>query len=276
MNNLMSMVYLNKHLNDEDLVIVDCRFNLANPEQGREEYKQDHISGAFFLDLDKDLSSEILAHGGRHPLPIMKNFIEKLEEIGIDETKHVVAYDDQNGPFASRLWWLLKYLGHNQVTVLNENYSTWKEVGYPILQDKPKKVKTKFNANIQSDMVMEVDQVKEIREKDTYHLIDARAPERYRGEVEPIDFKAGHIPGAENYFWEDTNTENGVMKSNEALEAYFSSLKDEENLVVYCGSGVTASVTLLALDNIGVKAKLYPGGWSDWSSYEANAVATKK
>ncbi len=273
MNNLMSMEYLNKHLNDEDLVIVDCRFNLASPKQGREDYQQDHIQGAFFLDLDKDLSSEILVHGGRHPLPIMKTFIEKLEAIGIDDTKHVVAYDDQNGPFASRLWWLLKYLGHNQVSVLNENYSSWQEAGHPISQTKPQKNKTKFNANIQSDMIMEVDQVKEITDKATYKLIDARAPERYRGEVEPIDLKAGHIPGAENYFWEDTLTDNGVMKSNEALEFYFTSLKDEENLVVYCGSGVTASVTLLALDNIGVKAKLYPGGWSDWSSYDDNPVA---
>lgn len=272
MNNLIDIEYLKKHLHDEEVVIVDCRFNLADPEQGREDYRADHISGAFFLDLATDLSGEVLSHGGRHPLPKVESFIETIEAIGIDNTKHVIAYDDQNGPFAARLWWLLKYLGHNKVSVLNANYSLWKESGYSISKDIPLKNKVEFNANIQTDMIIELDQVKEIAGKDSYKLIDSRAPRRYRGEVEPIDLKAGRIPGAENYFWEDIMTNNGLMKSNEALEKHFSSLEDDENIVVYCGSGVTGSVNILALDNLGKKAKLYPGGWSDWSSYEDNKV----
>lgn len=125
-------------------------------------------------------------------------------------------------------------------------------------------------------MIVEVDQVKQIVNNDEYKLIDARAPKRYSGEVEPMDKKAGHIPNAENYFWEDTMTDSGKMKSSEKLIEELSSLKDDPNIVVYCGSGVTASVTILALDNLGKKAKLYPGGWSDWSSYEDNEVVVDK
>ena len=273
MDNLISMNYLNKHLHDKSLVIVDCRFNLAQPNEGREAYKQDHIKGAHYLHLDEDLSSDVLEHGGRHPLPNIDTFVNKLEQIGIDKTKHVIAYDDQGGPFASRLWWLLNYLGHDKVSVLNENYSTWKEAGYPITEKVPVKVNTTFHPQIQSDMIVDIDQVKEQKNQNALTLIDARAEERYLGEKEPIDFKAGHIPGAINYFWKNTLTDKGLMKSNEALETYFASLQNKDNLVVYCGSGVTASVTVLALDNLGIKAKLYPGGWSDWSSYDENPVA---
>lgn len=270
------MDYLNKHLNDEAVVIIDCRFNLAEPEQGKKDYQQDHITGAFYLDLDKDLSSEVRVHGGRHPLPNIETLIEKFEEIGINETKHVIAYDDQDGPFAARLWWLLKYLGHHKVSVLNANYSTWKEDGNPISHNEPKKNKTQFHANIESNMILEVDQVREVKGKNAYKLIDARAPERYKGEVEPLDLKAGHIPGAKNYFWKETRTDKGKMKSTKELKEYFSSLDDSKTQpVVYCGSGVTASATVLALDNIGINAKLYPGSWSDWVSYNDNEVATE-
>jgi len=275
MNNLISKDYLNKHLNDEAVVIIDCRFNLAEPEQGEKDYQQDHIPGAFYLDLEKDLSSEVRAHGGRHPLPNRETFIKKLEEIGVNETKHVIAYDDQDGPFAARLWWLLKYLGHPKVSVLNGNYSGWKALGYATSKELPEIDKTDFKAVIQSEMITDIDQVKEMMVKESYKLVDARAPERYSGEAEPMDKKAGHIPGAENYFWKETRTDYGEMKSTNELKEYFSSLDDSNTQpVVYCGSGVTASATVLALDNIGVNAKLYPGSWSDWASYDDNEVAT--
>jgi len=272
MGNLVSIEYLNEHLNDKDIVIVDCRFNLTNPDQGRKDYKEGHIPGAFFLDLDKDLSGEKYTHGGRHPLPNIEVFVDKIEKIGIDNTKQVVIYDDQNGPFASRLWWMLKYLGHNRASVLNANYSTWKNQGYPISKEIPSEDKTNFNVDIQNDMILDVDQVKKITESNNYDLIDSRSFERFIGETEPIDLKAGHIPGAKNYFWEENVTENGVMKSKKQLESRFSSLGNNKNIAVYCGSGVTATVNMLALETIGKKAKLYIGGWSDWSSYEDNLV----
>ncbi len=181
MNNLTSIEWLNENLNDKDLIIIDCRFNLMNPEQGSKDYQEDHIPGAFFFDLDKDLSSEILTHGGRHPLPNINKFAETLGNVGIDETKHVVAYDDQNGPFSARLWWLLKYLGHANVSVLNGNYIDWKEAGYETSTEIPRPNKTRFTANIQKDMVIEMEDVKEITDKDSYKLIDARAPERFSG-----------------------------------------------------------------------------------------------
>lgn len=272
MNNLVDMNYLYKHLDDKDIVIVDCRYNLAEPTQGRKAYQADHIQGAYYLDLAEDLSSEVSSYGGRHPLPKIEALIETLEKIGINNMTHVIAYDDQNGPFASRLWWLLKYLGHDKVSVLNENYSQWKKANFPITSNRPKVTKTTFKPNIQSDMLMEIDEVKQINGNQAYKLIDSRAPERYSGEVEPIDLKAGHIPGAANYFWEDNVARDGGIKSKEELTEHFKTLKTDKNLVVYCGSGVTGSVNILTLDNLGIKAQLYPGGWSEWSSFEDNPV----
>src|SRR5699024_6637959 len=185
MDNLISMNYLNKHLHDKSLVIVDCRFNLAQPNDGREAYKQDHIKCAHYLHLDEDLSSDVLEHGGRHPLPNIDTFVNKLEQIGIDKTKHVIAYDDQGGPFASRLWWLLNYLGHDKVSVLNENYSTWKEAGYPITEEVPVKVNTTFHPHIQSDMIVDIDLYNEKKKQNAHTLIDASDENSYICDIVP-------------------------------------------------------------------------------------------
>ncbi len=274
MNELITMDQLAKKMKNEDLIIIDCRYELNNSEAGREMYQVDHIPNSIFFDLGKDLSGPKLEHGGRHPLPDMNNFIKKLGEVGIDKTKHVVAYDDQKGAFAARLWWMLKYLGHDNVSVLNVNYSTWKEKGYPITNETPVAKQTHFIPKIRSHMVVDVNQVKQAVEDDKIKIIDSRAPERYRGEIEPLDKKAGHIPSAENWFWEDNVESNGNWKSKQELKERFSSLENED-LIIYCGSGVTANVNILALANLGKEASLYLGGWSDWSSYEDNQVVTK-
>src|SRR5699024_9885328 len=144
----------------------DCRFNVPQPNDGIEAYEQDHIKGAHYLHVDEDLSSDVLEHGGRLPLRNIDTFVIKREQIGIDKTNHDIAYDDEGCTFASRVLWLLNYLGHDKVSVLNENYSTWKEAGYPITEKVPVKVNTTFHPQIQSDMIVDIDQVKEQKNQD--------------------------------------------------------------------------------------------------------------
>lgn len=273
MSELISMEQLNKRLHEDNLVVIDCRYDLNNPQAGKGMYEQNHIEGAVRFDLGEDLSGKKLEHGGRHPLPDLDVFINKLSEAGIDKSTFVVAYDDQNGPFAARLWWMLKYLGHENVSVLNGNYSEWKKEGYPITTEKPNFEKRNFIPAIQSHMLVDMETVKNSIENDDVLLIDSRAAERYRGEVEPLDSKAGHIPSAKNMFWEKNINQNGNWKQREEFETRFSGVQSKQ-VIVYCGSGVTATVNILALKTMGIDAQLYSGGWSDWSSYEENSIET--
>ncbi|QQK79116.1 sulfurtransferase [Salicibibacter cibi] len=266
--------WLYDHLDDSGVVIADCRYDLQDPESGWKAYRKGHIPGAVFFDLKKDLSGSVGTHGGRHPLPAIGDFTETLNAAGIDGDKHVVVYDNQHGSMAARLWWLLRYVGHPTVSLLDENYSEWEAQEYPTSVEVPIPQPTDFEARLQSDMRVDIDDVKKLKEKENVVVLDARTPERYRGEQEPLDKKAGHIPGAENWFWKENVGSDGKWKSTEALVERFRSLQEKDAVVVYCGSGVSANANIIALKQAGIKnVKLYPGSWSDWASYGHNPVS---
>ena len=198
----------------------------------------------------------------------------RLSRVGIGNDSRVVAYDDQGGAMASRLWWLLRYLGHENVFVLAEGFSAWKKDGYPVNADQKVLIPATFLATVQHSMLVEMEEVQESLGSEERVLVDSREAPRYRGEVEPLDKKAGHIPGARNKFWKGVLQENGSFKSPEALAEHFADLPRDKELVVYCGSGVTATPNVLALSEAGFeKVKLYAGSWSDWISYEGNPTA---
>ncbi len=279
MRNIVSVRWVLARLFEPDLVVVDCRFQLGQPEAGRSAYEESHIPGAIYLDLEKDLSGPIGEHGGRHPLPDAAELAARFGKAGIGNDTRVVAYDDQGGAMASRLWWLLKYLGHENVYVMDGGFSAWKAAGCPVSAEQKVIIPAQFLATVQHNMLVEVEEVRESLDTGRYVLIDSREAPRYRGEVEPIDPVAGHIPGARNLFWAEGRREDGSWKNaDEQLERFTGAgLSPDDELVVYCGSGVTATPNVLALQEAGFgKVKLYAGSWSDWISYSENPVATGK
>lgn len=265
---IVSPEWLAAHLNDPEITIVDCRFSLMEPDLGRQQYEAGHLPNAYYLDLNRDLSSPVQQHGGRHPLPKSEELAAKLSAMGITASTLVVAYDDSRFAFAARLWWLLRYLGHDRVAVLDGGFSNWQKAGYPVTTIVPEPKAGNFRPQPREHWVVDIETVKAKQELPNVALIDSREGERYRGEREPIDPIAGHIPGAINYPWQEVTTETGFLKSKKELRDRWQSLSSKEELLVYCGSGVTACVNLLALTAAGIDTgKLYAGSWSDWCSY---------
>jgi thiosulfate/3-mercaptopyruvate sulfurtransferase len=262
---------LYRRIDDRDIKIVDCRFSLADTQLGEGQYRAQHIIGADYLHLDRDLSSPTLEHGGRHPLPNLDRLAAKLGEIGIERDRtFVVAYDDSRGAFASRLWWLLRYYGHDRVAVLDGGYAGWVKAGYPTteaIDSTP--ASTQFLPQIRSTMMVDIATVKSIDSNSEHTLIDAREVDRFLGNIEPIDPVAGAIPHAVNYPWQDCTTPAGNFLPVEFHRQRWQTIAPQPDLaIVYCGSGVTACVNLLSMAIAGIDgAKLYPGGWSDWCSY---------
>jgi len=266
---IISPPSLNERLDDPQVVIVDCRFALADPQQGYQQYQTSHIPGAYYLDLNQDLSAPVQRHGGRHPLPDPQNIAAKLAAIGVrfGETL-VVAYDDSRFAFAARLWWLLRYLGHDRVAVLDGGWSAWQSQGYPVTDEIPTPQPGQFVPQVRSDWVVDMNSVKTQKELPEVALVDSRARDRYLGENEPIDPIAGHISGAINYPWQEVTNAQGYLHSPDQQKQRWQDLQDKSDIIVYCGSGVTACVNLLSLEIAGVeKGKLYAGSWSDWCSY---------
>ncbi len=255
----------------QDLKIIDCRFALADPDLGRQQYQTAHIPGAYHLDLNCDLSSPVRSHGGRHPLPDSTVLVAQLAAMGINSDTLVIAYDDSRFAFAARLWWLLRYYGHQQVAILDGGYSNWVKAGYPVTADLPQPVPTgNFQPQIQADSIVDIEEVRSIQHSPHHVLIDSREPDRYAGKIEPIDPIAGHIPGAVNYPWQDVSTPDGFILPIEAQQQRWKAISPDIEPIVYCGSGVTACVNLLslAIASPDVRSKLYPGSWSDWCSYQ--------
>jgi thiosulfate/3-mercaptopyruvate sulfurtransferase len=271
---VVSATWLWEHQHDPHLAIADCRFNLLQPDQGQQQYAAGHIPGAYYLDLNRDLSSPVGKHGGRHPLPDVSAFVQTLATMGVDSeppepATFVVAYDDSRQAFASRLWWLLRYLGHDRVAVLDGGFAGWQAAGHPTTQDMPSTRRGNFVPRIQSQWVVDIEQVKSRKDKPGVILVDSREGERYRGEREPIDPIAGHIPGAVNYPWQDVTTAEGKVRSPGEQQQRWADVQQADEILVYCGSGVTACVNLLSLELAGIKTgKLYAGSWSDWCSYQ--------
>lgn len=266
--------WLQKNLHEPNIRIADCRFSLAEPEKGGREYGVSHLPGAVFFDLEKDLSGSVSEHGGRHPLPNLQEFITMLEQAGIDEATTVIAYDNGEGAYAARLWWMLQYLGHEKVYVLDGGFKAWNEANYPVTTEIPKFNKKIFTVQMKPELIASVEDVRAVvngQSPDTV-LIDSREEKRYLGLEEPIDKKAGRIPGAINKPWFDGLTA-GCYKSVEDQNKRFSDVSSEKQVIVYCGSGVTAAPNFLALKEAGFeKVKLYLGSFSDWISYEENKI----
>ncbi|MFN5562372.1 MAG: sulfurtransferase [Pseudanabaena sp.] len=264
---VVSSAWLHTHLYDPQLVILDCRYSLMNQELGFNQYQESHIEGAYFLDLNRDLSSPIQKHGGRHPLPDINQLAAKLSQIGVTSGETmIVAYDDSRFGFAARLWWLLRYMGHEYVAVLDGGFAGWQAQNYETSSTVPSVRVGKFIPNIQTEFVVDIETVKSRKDLPEVVLIDSREGDRYRGEREPIDPIAGHIEGAVNYPWMEVTNEQGFVIANQGYR--WQEVKNAQEAIVYCGSGVTACVNLLSLKLAGIETgKLYAGSWSDWSSY---------
>ena len=259
---------LHQHLSDPNWRIIDCHFELNSPDAGQTAYLKAHIPGAIYAHLDNDLTSDVIpGKTGRHPLPKIENLVALFSSWGIDEKVQVVVYDNRGGGIAARLWWLLKWLGHNQVALLDGELDSWSNSGYPLENDIPQLIAREFHPNLNPEMVVNVQEI-ENNYKSKYILIDSRAPERYRGEIEPIDPISGHIPGAINAYYMDNLNQDQKFLAKEVLASKFLSLIDQkstQNVVFYCGSGVTAANNILAMYHAGLGlAKLYAGSWSEW------------
>ena len=274
MRPLISVDDLRARLGADDLCVIDARFSLADTEAGRRAYAVSHLPGAVYLHLDADLSGPLGTHGGRHPLPSPRAAAETFGRAGVGADTHVVAYDDGDGMVAGRVWWLLRWLGFDRVQVLDGGLAAWRAAGGPETADVPAPRERSFEPEPRPDMVVDHAWLLERLVDPDVVVIDARAPERYRGEVEPIDPRAGHVPGARNLPYED-NLDGGRFKDDDALRERFAHVARAPTLVVYCGSGVSAAHDVLALELAGVTgAKLYAGSWSDWVSYADAPVAT--
>ncbi|NQX44043.1 sulfurtransferase [Paenibacillus tritici] len=286
MDATVSKRWLLARLYEPEQTIVDCRFTLGQPEAGRDSYEEEHIPGAVYLDLKLDLSSPEREHGGRHPLPDPEVLAARLSKLGIGNDSRIVAYDDENGMNAARLWWLLRYLGHEQVFILEGGFSAWKAEKYPVTDHQPVRVPSTFVPNVQPQMLAGYEEVRSVSQrtlKDEANpsaansssalpvLVDSRSNDRYLGQNETLDPVGGHIPGAVNFFWKDTQNADGSFKSADELAEHFAGLPKDREIIVYCGSGVTACPNVLALEKAGFKnVRLYAGSWSDWISYEEN------
>jgi thiosulfate/3-mercaptopyruvate sulfurtransferase len=269
---------LAEHLGDPRLRLFDCRFDLARPDDGRRRYLDEHLPGAVYADLNRDLASPVTATSGRHPLPSPAAFEARLRSWGVNADSLVVAYDDGNGMYAARLWWMLRWLGHDEVAVLDGGLRRWLELDLPVTDQVPEPVAGNFVAHPRTSLAVDAATVLEASADAGVRILDARAPERYRGEVEPIDAVAGHVPGARNHPFVQSLAGDGRFLAPDALrEALVRSLGGvpPARTIAMCGSGVTACHLLLALEHAGLPgALLYPGSWSEWSSDPSRPVRT--
>ena len=248
--------------------VFDCRHDLAKPELGAQHYREAHIPGALFAHLDRDLSAPRTGSNGRHPLPYPDTFAAWLGEQGLNPSDQVVCYDGANGSMAARLWWMLRWVGHEQVAVLDGGFAKWMKQGRPVTAQVPKHAASDYPLRLRRDAAVSVGAVHK-NLKDLF-LVDARSPARYRGEQEPIDPVAGRIPGAINRFNGDNVLADGTFKDQDALRKEFLQVLGQhlaEKTIHYCGSGVSACHNLLAMELAGLHgAKLYAGSWSEWSA----------
>lgn len=277
MSNIVSPKWIIENSNNDKLVIIDCRFSLMDKNYGKNSYEKAHIKGSVRVDIETELSTLVKEHGGRHPLPSVEQLKNTFENLGISNDSIVVAYDEGDLAGPARLWWILKYLGHEKVYVLNGGINEFEKIGGKVTTEESLVKKGNFQVKIQEDLRVSMQYVKERLYKDNIAIVDCRENTRYKGEVEPVDKKAGHIPGALNYFWMDIlnkHEDKMKLKSIQELKEYFKQLNNYDEIIIYCGSGITACPISLALNELGIKHKLYTGSFSDWISYEDNEIET--
>jgi thiosulfate/3-mercaptopyruvate sulfurtransferase len=278
---LIDAAALAAHIDDPSWVVLDCRHDLVNLAAGREAYAAGHLPGAQFANVETDLSGakrgDDGAFRGRHPLPQVDAFIAQLRAWGIDDDTQVVAYDAHGGMFAARVWWMLRWVGHDAVAVLDGGLPAWQAAGYALSTEAPAP-RARGTIALRAALAASVDvnEVLQNVKNGGRTVVDARAADRFRGENETIDPVGGHIPGAKNRFFKDNLQADGRFKAPDQLQAELATVVgDPAQAIMQCGSGVTACHNLLALEVAGLKgAALYPGSWSEWSADPARPVAT--
>ncbi len=258
------------YLREKDIIIIDCRYNLLHHEEGKMKYDKGHVKNAYFIDLEKDLTSELKEHGGRHPLKDLNEFKKTISSFNINPNSKVVLYDDGTLSSACRLWFMFKLISM-EVYIVEGGYESILKEGIEITKELPQTVD--IINEFHEDMSLLVDYEYVIKSFDNKKslLIDSRANERYLGITEPFDKIAGHIPTAVNYFWKD-NFDGLMLKSKQELENRFQKVKDYDEVIVYCGSGITGAVNMFVLHELGIKAKLYAGSYSDYISYHSEII----
>ena len=278
LHTLVDAATLAQHLDDPRWVVVDCRWQLTDPRVGPRRYLEGHIPGARYADLDADLSAPRTPQSGRHPLPDPERLARTLGAWGIGDDTQVVAYDDAGGAYAARLWWLLRWLGHDAVAVLDGGLGAWTAGGGALEREPPRPAARHFRAAPDDDRWLEAADVEAALDGARGVLLDARGAARYSGAEEPIDPKAGHIPGALNAPFTGNLDADGRFLPAAELRARYQALlggQRPDEVAVYCGSGVTACHDLLALEHAGLAgARLYAGSWSEWVSDDARPIRT--
>ena len=273
---LVSVGELNSHLNDPDWIVFDCRHDLIDTGIGRREYAQSHVPGARFLHLDDDLSGPKSGANGRHPLPDPESFRARLTALGMANDKQAVAYDASGGYYAARLWWMLRWIGHGRVAVLDGGWDAWLAAGSPVTSQHPA-IKAGAFSGTAHDHTVDARLILAQLDQPRVRLIDARSPDRFRGENETLDPVGGHIPGAVNRFFKPNLAADGCFKSAAELKREFSDLigaLPAAQIVHQCGSGVPACHNLLAMEIADLHgSKLYPGSWSEWCSDPQRPIA---
>ncbi len=276
---LITASELAKNLSNPNWAIVDCRFSLDDTARGRRDYLQSHIPGAVYAHLNEDLSGQAIAgKTGRHPLPQQEKFVQTLSNWGIDSETQTVTYDDKGGAMtAARLWWMLRWVGHKDVAVLNGGWPQWQKNGYQASSSAETRMPRVFTPRIRDDLLFSADDVLKVMGNPNFRLFDSRSADRYRGENETVDPIAGHIPGALSAPFANNLNSDGLFLPPEELNACFQNLLGDvppERAVFYCGSGVTATHNLLALAHAGLgNARLYAGSWSEWITNPEHPIA---
>jgi thiosulfate/3-mercaptopyruvate sulfurtransferase len=261
-------------------VLVDCRFDLMDPQAGQRAYRQAHIPGAHYLHLEDDLSGAVTGHNGRHPLPERDAFAARMAALGVDDDTQIVAYDGAGGMYAARLWWLMRWIGHRDVAVLDGGLDAWTAAGGPMTDAPTPAPARPGHLRVREALVRTVSH-QDVRDNLATRerlVVDARAPDRFRGENETIDRVGGHIPNARNRFFRDNLTALGYFRTPDDLRAAYATLLDgyrPDQTISQCGSGVTACHNLLAMEIAGLPgAALYPGSWSEWCVQRGAPIAT--
>ncbi len=275
---LVGAADLAHHLHDARWRVFDCSFDLVHPHAGELAYREVHIPGAIYAHLERDLSGPLTGRNGRHPLPDPARFAARLSEWGVGNDTQVVVYDDAGGTYAVRLWWMLRWLGHDAVALLDGGINAWEAAGYETSDAETKHPHAVFVPRLRPEMAVDVRFVESQSARDGVRLLDARNPQRFRGENETLDPVGGHIPGAVNRFFKDNLLPDGRFKPAEVLRGEYQALlagRGASEVVHSCGSGVTACHNLLAMEVAGLAgSRIYPGSWSEWCADPARPVAT--
>ncbi|PIE76965.1 MAG: sulfurtransferase [Clostridiales bacterium] len=257
-----------------DVVILDCRFDMDDPQKGRKLYQMCHIEGAQYVDLDEDLVGEISEHGGRHPLRDLAEIRRTLEALGVDDKKEVYIYDSGEMPMAAVLWYVLQLVGKNAY-VVEGGFDALMQAGFALSDCAQAPLAGELKAPDRLALRADVNDALRSIEDDCVALVDARGPNRYLGLEEPKDKIAGHIPGALNIFWQDLLTADGRLKGEAELLSIFAPLDAYDEVIFQCGSGITGAVNLLVYAHLGKSARLYSGSYSDYISYRGNKIIVK-